>query len=88
MVEVIDRGTSIPHLVLKASVIDVDVQEELCFVCDPLPRLGQQPEFVTTLASVYNDRLIENRLKLSSQKRCHLPYTTGRSSRCIWSLSK
>jgi hypothetical protein len=88
MVEVIDEGTRIPHLTQKATTIDVDVQEELCSARDPLPYMGQQPEFATALASAYNDRLTENRLKLPSRKRCHPPYTTGRSSRCMCSLSK
>ena len=94
MVEMIDQGTRIPHLMQEAhlmqevSVIDMDVQEELCSVCGPLPYLGQQPEFATALAFAYNDRPIENRLKLSSRKRCYSPYTTGRLSRCICSLRK
>jgi hypothetical protein len=36
MVEMIDRGTRIPHLMQKVSVIDMDVQEELCSVRGPL----------------------------------------------------
>lgn len=88
MVEVIYGGTRIPYLMQKATTIDVDVQEELCSVRDPLPHLGQQLEFATALASAYNGRLTENRLKLPSRKRCHPPYTTGRSSRCMCSLSK
>ena len=88
MVEVIYGGTRIPYLMQKAKTIDVDVQEELCSVRDPLPYLDRQSKFATALASAYNDRLAENRLKLPSRKRCHPPYTTGRSSRCMCSLSK
>ena len=91
MVEVIDWRTRIPHLIQKDPVIDVDVQEELCLArdsLDSLPYLDQQPKFVSALASTYNAQPTKNQLTLSSQKRGHLTYTTGRSSRCICSLSK